>query len=125
MLYLFPADTFAIAIADYDRPYDDPISVRQGDLVRPVTDGTKTTDIMGWTWCVGPDGRAGWMPDGWCERTDAGWRLTRDFSALELTVQAGDRLRLLYSESGFLFCETADGDRAWVPDAVMAFETRD
>ncbi|SHE64622.1 Variant SH3 domain-containing protein [Devosia limi DSM 17137] len=122
VLYFFPPDTFVLAACDYDRPYDEPISVSKGALVRPVTDGSMDTDFMGWTWCVGVDGRAGWTPNSWCEPSEGGWRLQRDFSALELSVKKGDRLRVIYSESGFLFCETASGDRAWLPDAVTALE---
>lgn len=120
MLYVFPPDTIVLAICDYDRPYDDPLAVRCGDVVSAVTDGIKKTDILGWTWCVGQDGRTGWAPTSWLKPADDGWRLTRDFSALEFTVRRGDRLRALHSESGFLFCEARNGERAWVPDAVMA-----
>ncbi|MCD9007821.1 SH3 domain-containing protein [Luteimonas sp. XNQY3] len=119
MLFVFPPETFVVALSDYDRRYSNPIDVKAGDIVRPVIDGSMETDFMGWTWCVGPDGRAGWTPDSWCLPTDEGWQISRDFCALELTVRTGDRLRLIYSESGFLFCETDSGERAWVPDAVM------
>ncbi|WP_126173088.1 SH3 domain-containing protein [Altericroceibacterium xinjiangense] len=122
MLYRYPAQTFGRVIRGYKRPYENPIVVRAGDLVRPIADGSKTTDIPGWTWCVGPDGRSGWTPDNWCEPRGDRWRLKRDFSALELTVEVGDRLHLLLSESGFLIAETEDGDRAWVPDAVIELE---
>ena len=125
MLYVFPPETYVRAVADYDRPYDDPIDVRAGDAVVPVSDGSMPTDFMGWTWCVGADGRAGWTPDSWCEPAADGWRLIRDFNALELTVRPGDRLRLILSESGFLFCETSTGERAWLPDAVVALERND
>lgn len=120
MLYVFPSDTYVIAIRDYDRPYDDPIRVKRDDIVKPVTDGSQVTDMMGWTWCIAPDGRAGWTPDSWCESTAEGWRLLRDFSALELTIRKGDRLRLLFSESGFLFCARGNEEEGWVPDAVVA-----
>ncbi|WP_370571082.1 MULTISPECIES: SH3 domain-containing protein [Serratia] len=123
MLYVFPADTFGVAIDDYARPYENPISVAKGDVVRPCVGGSMSTDFMGWTWCIGSDGRAGWTPDSWCDVTDEGWRLKRDFSALELTVRKGDRLLLLFSESGFVFSESSSGERAWVPDAVLALET--
>ncbi len=122
MLYHFPHGTFAVVVRDYDKPYEDPISASAGDLVRPVLDGSMETDVIGWTWCVGPDGRVGWTPDNWCRAENGGWRLLRDFRALELTVRRGERLRLLFGESGFLFCETPSGDRAWVPDAVLALE---
>jgi hypothetical protein len=90
--------------------------------VQPVTEGAPVTDIPGWTWCRGPDGREGWVPDGWCVAEDGGLRLTRDFDALELTVAAGDRLRLIHSESGFIFAETVTGATGWVPDAVLVLE---
>lgn len=125
MLYAFPAGTHGMVRSDYDRPYENSISVRKGEIVRPVTDGSMETDIMGWTWCVGPDDLGGWVPDSWCEITDEGRRLLRDFDARELTVRTGQRLRLIFSESGFIFAETADGDRAWIPDAVMELERTD
>jgi hypothetical protein len=119
LLYTFPENTHAVARCDYDRPYDDPIAVRQGDIVHPVTDGSMTTDFIGWTWCTGPDGRAGWVPDSWCEPCPDGWRLLRDFSALEFSTRKGDRFRLIHGESGFVFVENPQGARAWLPDAVL------
>ncbi len=124
MLYYFPDGTYAIARTDYEKPYDNPVSVKSGDVVRPAADGTMETDYLGWTWCTGPDGRVGWVPDSWCEVMEAGWQLRRDFSALEFTIRKGDRLRLILSESGFLFAENESGDRAWIPDAVMESEDR-
>ncbi|QWK80487.1 SH3 domain-containing protein [Ochrobactrum sp. BTU1] len=123
MLFNFPPETFVVATSDYNRPYDNPIDVKAGDFIMPVTDGSVDTDIMGWTWCVGRDGRAGWTPNSWCQPIGEGWQISRDFSALEFTLSKGDRLRLLFSESGFLFCEADSGERAWVPDAVMTLAT--
>jgi hypothetical protein len=122
MLFVFPPDTFGIVVLDYDRPYENPLAVKRDDIVHPVTDGVMKTDLLGWVWCQAPDGRAGWVPQQWFEQTAEGWRALRDFSALELTVKAGDRLRLLYSESGFLFCETTSGARGWVPDGAVIAE---
>lgn len=119
MLYTFPEGTLAIARQDYDRPYADPIAVGSGALVRPVLDGSITTDFLGWTWCIASDGRAGWVPDAWCDRQGDAWRLERDFNALELSVRRGQRLRLLFSESGFVMAGTDSGERGWVPDAVL------
>lgn len=119
MLYFFPEDTFAVARLAYVRPYDDPISVREGGIVQPHTDGAMKTDFIGWTWCTAVDGRSGWTPDNWCDVVKGGLRLTRDFSALEHTVEIGDKLRLILSESGFVFAERDDGTRAWIPDAIL------
>ena len=122
MLYLFPSATLGIVRRKYDRPYDDPISVEKGEIVHPVADGSMETDFLGWTWCTGSDGRSGWVPDSWCEVTDAGWRLLRDFSALEFSVDVGERLQLILGESGFVFARRATGETAWVPDAVLELD---
>lgn len=122
MLVSFPEGTFAIVRSSYERPYPNPIAVRAGDDVRPLADGSMTTDFLGWTWCTGPDGRSGWVPDNWCERAGDRWRLLRDFDALELSVTAGERLRVLFSESGFVMAERSTGERGWVPDAILELD---
>lgn len=122
MLYVFPPGTFATVIADYERPYADPIRVRAGDVVELDTERTKSTDFLGWTWCTGPDGRAGWVPNGWMREDEGGvLRMVRDFSALEHTVRRGERAQLHFSESGFVYA-TVRGEAAWVPDAVLALD---
>ncbi|WP_372422812.1 hypothetical protein [Salinarimonas chemoclinalis] len=124
MLYRFPPGTTATVIADYERPYPDPIAVRAGDLVVPDAVRSAETDILGWTWCTGPDGRAGWTPTAWtAPAADGRLRMIRDFSALEHTVRRGDRATLHHSESGFVWA-TVNGSAAWVPDAVLAVEPR-
>ena len=123
MFYKFAADTFAEVIIPYDRPYADPIIISCGELVKPVLDGSRQTDIVGWTWCVATDGREGWVPWSWCEDAGDKWRLLRDFSALELTVRDGERLLLLHSESGFVSCRNEAGEQGWVPDGCLALVT--
>lgn len=123
MLFVFPPETNGRVQEDYKRPYENPIAASAGSFVQPVLDGSVTTDFMGWTWCIGEDGRAGWVPDNWCERGNDKWRLIRDFDAIELTVRQGDRLKLIYSESGFVMAETASGERGWVPDAILFLDS--
>lgn len=119
MFYHFPEHTHAVARQHYERPYASAIAARAGDIVFPVTGTAPETDIMGWTWCRAADGREGWVPDAWCIVEGSGWRLLRDFDAMELSVSAGDRLRLIHSESGFVFVETMCGATGWLPDAVL------
>ncbi|MGJ3262018.1 MAG: hypothetical protein ACFE0R_02190 [Salinarimonas sp.] len=122
MLYIFPAGTTATVITDYDRPYADPIAVRDGDVVVPDLARSTETDILGWTWCTGPDGRSGWTPTAWTSPVEDGrWRMLRDFSALEHTVRRGDRAALHLSESGFVWA-TVNGLAAWIPDAVLRLD---
>jgi Variant SH3 domain len=119
MLFAFPIGTLAIVCTPYQRPYEDPISLKAGDLVLIDFDKTKETDILGWSWCTGPDGRQGWVPSAWLQHQEGVGQIVRDFSALELTLKVGDQVTLHYSESGFVFVTHEDGSVGWVPDACL------
>lgn len=122
MLYVFPPGTSATVIADYARPYPDPIRVRAGEAVAPDAERTRATDFLGWTWCTGPDGRSGWVPNAWMRAdADGVMRMIRDFAALEHDVRRGDRAILHFSESGFVFASVR-GEAAWIPDAVLELD---
>lgn len=103
----------AVVIKPYQRPYANPIAVRAGAQVTPDFD--KRTNIAGWVWCTAADGRAGWTPHSWLEQADGGWKILRDFNALELTVYPGDKLEILGEESGFYLATSAGGTTGWVP----------
>ena len=119
MLFVFPSHTVAVVGVPYERPYEDPISLKAGERVLIDSVKTKETDILGWSWCTGPDGRQGWVPTAWITHQDGAGKIVRDFSALELTVQAGDRVTLHHSESGFVFVTHENGSVGWVPDACL------
>lgn len=117
MLFRFPDGTRGIVRIAYERPYPDPIRAKAGDPVTP--DAGRITDIVGWIWCSAPDGRGGWVPEAWLDRTNEPWRMRRDFNALELTVTVGQPLRIHFSESGFLWVAAKDGETGWVPDGCV------
>jgi hypothetical protein len=119
MLLFFPPQTVAVVSVPYERPYADPISLKAGDRMLIDTGKTKETDILGWSWCTGPDLRQGWVPNGWITHQSGGAQIVRDFNALELTLKVGDRVTLHYSESGFVFVTHEDGRTGWVPDACL------
>ena len=119
MLFCFPPQTLAVASAPYVRPYEDPIALKAGERVLIDAEKTKETDILGWSWCTGPDGRQGWVPNGWITHQSGAAQIVRDFSALELTIRVGDRMTLHHSESGFVFVTHEDGSTGWVPDACL------
>lgn len=97
----------------YARPFENPISVRAGDVVMPDFD--RPTDIPGWVWCTARDGRGGWTPTAWLVCKDGGWHIERDFNAIELTVVPGEVLEVLDRVSGFLWVRRGDGETGWVP----------
>jgi hypothetical protein len=119
MLLYFPENTLAIVRVAYDQPYVDPIAVRKGETVVIDHSRSAETDILGWNWCSGPDGRQGWVPTAWLLHLENQVVVARDFSALELTVRPGERLTLHFSESGFVYVTAATGHHGWVPDACL------
>jgi hypothetical protein len=118
MYYRFPPASFATTLKAYVRPYPDPLAVRAGGELWP--DFSHQTDLFGWIWCRAADGREGWAPEAWM---DMGERcvMTRDFNAIELTVDLGECVGILFSESGFVWCERQSGEHGWLPDAVLEF----
>lgn len=122
MLYRYPPGTIARAIADYRAPYPDPIAVRAGDVVLPDLVRTQETDFMGWTWCRGPDGREGWVPNTWIDHGPDRSTLRRDFDAKELSVHKGELLTIELSESGFVLAHKQTGETGWLPDAVLELQ---
>ncbi len=122
MLFFFPIDTVAIACAPYERPYENPMALKAGDPVCIDREKSQETDILGWSWCTGPDGRQGWVPTSWLTHREGAERIARDFSALELSLRLGDRVRLHHSESGFVWVTHENGATGWVPDACLQLE---
>jgi len=41
--------------------------------------------------------------------------VTRDYDAIELSIEPGERLTIETEESGFYLAVAADGSRGWVP----------
>jgi hypothetical protein len=118
VLYPFPTGTRAVAVKAYRAPYADPIRVRAGDAVAVDAATSASTDVVGWLWCRGPDGREGWTPETWLDRSTEPPRLVRDYDAIELNVVPGDEVALLFAESGFVRCRL--GERVgWLPDGVL------
>jgi hypothetical protein len=122
MFYEFPPGTRVVCRHRYQHPYDDPIAVRTGEPVQVDEAKSAETDYLGWLWCRGPDGREGWTPDAWLDRGEEGLRINRDFDAMELDAEPGDRFVALYSESGFVFVENAQGRKGWLPDSVLTLD---
>lgn len=121
MFYRFPEATRGVVRRAYLRPYPDPIRVKAGAVVTPDT--SRITDVVGWVWCKDADGRSGWVPEAWIDRSSGVCRMRSDFDALELTVTPGDRLILHFSESGFLWVTDEKNESGWVPDGCVALET--
>ena len=105
---------------DHRRSYDTPIAAFQGDWVRL---GRADPDAPGWTWYEHPEnGRAGWMPNALLAPDERGGAvLRRDYSAIELTVYAGNEVRAVEAIAGWTWCERPGSDAGWLPDGKLEY----
>jgi hypothetical protein len=120
MYCVFRAGSFARTLKPYQRSYENPVAVRAGDAVTVDTLRSKDTDVLGWLWVRGPDGREGWAPEAWLTGHGDQRVIRRDFNAIELNVVPGETVELLVGESGFVWCRKPDGQEGWLWQAVLA-----
>lgn len=96
----------------YKAVYQIVIDARAGELIQV---GPRDTDYPGWLWCTDQTGTSSWVPEAYLSLEGEHGRLVRDYSALELTAAAGERLSVVEEESGWYLCETEAGQRGWIP----------
>ncbi|MGH2484388.1 MAG: SH3 domain-containing protein [Ktedonobacterales bacterium] len=103
--------------ANYEAQYADPITFTRGEEIA-VTDREEpwrdNPDWL-WVWCTDARGKSGWVPKGYVERRGATGVGLRDYSAVELSVTAGELLTVEDEAAGWLLCATEGGRRGWVP----------
>lgn len=97
---------------DYSPASSAPVILEAGDKVT-ITD--KATSYAGWVWCVGPDGKEGWVPETYLDRSGGEGVANQAYSGDELAVSAGDEVRALYDEAGWYWCLNGEGESGWVP----------
>jgi SH3-like domain-containing protein len=106
-----------VTIAEsYTAQYADPIAFAAGD---PLIVQREDDDFPGWHWCIGPDGREGWVHAAFFTRADGAARAVRDYTARELSVQSGMAIELHERMNGWAYGSLADGTTGWVPDHVL------
>lgn len=120
MFCIFHSGSYAQTVKPYQRSYEDPVALRAGDTVTVEYHRSKETDVLGWLWVQGPDGREGWAPEAWLVGDGNRRVINRDFNAIELNVVAGETVELLVGESGFVWCRKPDGQEGWLWQAVLA-----
>ncbi len=105
----------------HTRSYDDPIMLRAGDVVQ-VTKRDMFDGAYLWLWCLGGDGKEGWVPAAFLDvdADEKAARARRDYSALELTVAEGEVVTVVECESGWCWVKNARGDAGWVPASTLA-----
>ncbi|MFK0682745.1 SH3 domain-containing protein [Ochrobactrum sp. BD67] len=101
-------------LEDHVAPYSDPIAFIQGQAVS-LTGKAEIWDGYRWLWAVGPDGRAGWIPDDCITFVDGRAIALRDYSAMELTCNKGATLLVIEETHGWAWCRAPNGVCGWVP----------
>lgn len=95
--------------------YDDPVTARAGESL--VLSGREDIwDGHRWLWARDPSGREGWVPDALVEDG----RARHDYSAMELSCAAGERLAGLEETHGWVLCRNVSGAIGWVPRRNLA-----
>jgi hypothetical protein len=102
-------------ITAYKAKYHDPLIARAEES---VTIGRHDDEWLGWIWCTGESGKGSWVHESFLEIQGDRAVFLEDYSAQELTVEAGDRLTVLRETGGWFWCETATGSRGWIPADV-------
>ena len=110
--------TYACVIAAYRSPFDDPIRLRPGAA---LTITPRQSEWAGWLWCTDRYGKSGWVPERYIERCgpDAGVA-GREYDATELSLAAGQTVRLGVFESGWYWCTDEQGRQGWLPAEHLA-----
>jgi hypothetical protein len=96
----------------YEAVYPDPLIVKAGEKLSVGQNDTQWPD---WVWCTDPNGKSGWMPESYLDRTGSQGLARRDYDATELSASASEELVAHYEESGWIWCTNRWGQSGWIP----------
>ncbi|MFH2037061.1 MAG: SH3 domain-containing protein [Candidatus Zixiibacteriota bacterium] len=108
----------ATVIKSYRAAYPEPFNLKKGDRVKL---GKTDPDNPGWIWCTNQNGASRWVPESILDIDSEIGIIKKDYSSIELTVEAGDMLEILEKDSGWCFCQTDLEDKGWIPMANLKF----
>ena len=95
----------------YSAQYRDPV---RGDVGQFLTIVQRDDEYPDWVWCIGPDGREGWVPLQFLRIDGNRAALLRGYDARELSVNAGDEVAVLEEIGGWARVTATDGRTGWV-----------
>ncbi len=96
----------------YLAAYSEPLSAQKGE---PVFFKRRDPRYSGWLWCESVNGQRGWVPESWIGIMEDGLVMQRDYTAAELSIDAGEELAVDITEAGWGWAHTGDGREGWVP----------
>lgn len=107
-----------IAIDDHEIPDASPLALAVGDA---VSVGDRDTTWPAFVFVETAEGRAGWVPARHLSGPGPRAEAVAAYDTTELPVHAGERVAVLEDdvESGWCWCQAADGREGWVPHEVL------
>jgi SH3-like domain-containing protein len=100
----------------YTAQYGDPIAFRHGD---PIQVQRADAEFTEWLWCRGPDEKEGWVHRSFLSQSSGRAVAVSDYSAKELTVEAGEQARMIRVLDGWAFVELEGSGVGWLPERVL------
>ena len=108
---------FVVTVA-HKSSFPEPIQLSAGDR---VTLGKRDEDYPGWIRVTLRSGREGWAPVSVIEfgSTTQGVALEA-YDATELDTRVGERVRPIEELHGWVWVESDNGDRGWIPTNTIS-----
>ncbi len=104
-----------IAVKPYQSPYPQALVFPKGSHVKIVKTYQEDPQWPNWFWCVGQDNTKAWVPDQFLQIDGKKGILQREYDAIELSVQVGEKLIVNEEVNGFGWAQNIDGKWGWVP----------
>ena len=97
--------------------YPNPLKLTRGQKVDLKE---HSAEWPGWIYAKIEDGNAGWIHESYLDIKGAQGTVGRDYDATELTVNAGEILKILDRKSGWCLCQRDSGEIGWVPERNLS-----
>ena len=90
----------------------DVLSLKKGERLHCKR---RLTEWEGWLWCTSESGASAWVPEAYVEVEGGACVMLRDYVSRELALEVGRKVLGLFTESGWAWVRTVEGEEGWVP----------
>ena len=104
-----------VARKQYQICYPDPISLKQGDLVKVINSEPEESEWFGWHFCSDQNENEGWISNDFIDIQNHSGRVLKDYSAKELNAEIGQLFRIISESYGWYWCENEQDEKGWLP----------
>lgn len=105
-----------LVVREHTATFPDPLVLEAGERVHV---GQADEQWPAFVWCVNAEGKGGWTPKAFLERDGATGIALRAYDARELSVQAGERVRVGERAGGWAWVSNAAGESGWIPEECI------